>query len=129
MLGIAAVPLSTYCTLMGLAKYLAAIMVVATLTACSGSSANPIHTATKCVRQQVPEGHSVSVARAQSVLRSCQAALDAWSRYSVEGMWHKPFNSDDAAMLAAFRKHQVATRGYWMASISAEYAASHPRYD
>lgn len=103
--------------------------ILAVLPACTRSPDTPISRAITCIREQVPEGRGVSIAKADSVLARCQTALDKWSRYSISGASGKPFSQSNPAMLVAFRNHQAAVRRYWMAELSPEYAKSHPQYD
>lgn len=101
---------------------------LAVLASCA-KPLNPIQLATKCIRDQVPQGKDLSAAKAHEVIARCQSSLDAWSVYSVEGISGKPFNGNDEAAKTNFAKHQQAGQRYWLRQLSAEYADAHPEYD
>lgn len=102
---------------------------VVALTACARPAPSPIEAATECIRLRVPEGTTVSVAKAQEVVQDCRSLLDEWSRFSIEGMFGRPFDASDKKMMAAFVKHQEAGHRFWLKKMSTEYADMHRDYD
>jgi hypothetical protein len=97
------------------------------LLACAKQAPNPIEGAVSCIESQVPNGKKVSAERAREVVQSCETKLDAWSRYSIEGLFKRRFRESDREMTAAFSKHRAAARKHWLTHLSDEIQPSFNR--